>query len=140
MQARCLLFEFQRRRDRAEAPAFGRNDFFNGLLSRTSSRRYRDRCSARPDGSQEGMSVASRCTVWELTVSGFAARENVASKNTAARNTASGPVAGESCLRAAPYAGGFVVECSSVEAVFVQPESHRRAVFPSDSRSRFPAR
>ena len=33
MQARCLLFEFQRRRYRAEAPAFGRNDFFNGLLS-----------------------------------------------------------------------------------------------------------
>ena len=33
MQARCLLFEFQRRRDRAEAPAFGRNDFFNRLLA-----------------------------------------------------------------------------------------------------------
>ena len=33
MQARCLFFEFQRRRYRAEAPAFGRNDFFNGLLA-----------------------------------------------------------------------------------------------------------
>ena len=32
MQARCLLFEFQRRRDRAEAPTVGRNDFFNRLL------------------------------------------------------------------------------------------------------------
>ena len=35
MQARCLLFEFQRRGDRAEAPTVGRNDFFNRLSTRT---------------------------------------------------------------------------------------------------------
>ena len=33
MQARCLLFEFQRRRYRAEDPSVGRNDFFNRLLT-----------------------------------------------------------------------------------------------------------
>ena len=33
MQARCLLFEFQRRRYRAEDPSVGRNDFFNRLLA-----------------------------------------------------------------------------------------------------------
>ena len=33
MQARCLLFEFQRRRYRAEAPTVGRNVFFNRLLA-----------------------------------------------------------------------------------------------------------
>ena len=33
MQARCLLFEFQRRRYRAEDPSVGRNDFFNRLLN-----------------------------------------------------------------------------------------------------------
>ena len=32
MQARCLLFEFQRRRYRAEDPSVGRNDFFNRLI------------------------------------------------------------------------------------------------------------
>ena len=35
MQARCLLFEFQRRRYRAEDPSVGRNDFFNRLLGAT---------------------------------------------------------------------------------------------------------
>ena len=39
MQARCLLFEFQRHlfswrvRDRAEAPTVGRNGFFNRLVA-----------------------------------------------------------------------------------------------------------
>ena len=32
MQARCLLFEFQRRRYRAEDPSVGRNDFLGRLL------------------------------------------------------------------------------------------------------------
>ena len=34
MQARCLLFEFQRRRYRAEDPSVGRNDFLGRLLDR----------------------------------------------------------------------------------------------------------
>ena len=34
MQARCLLFEFQRRRDRSEDPSAGRNDFLGRLVER----------------------------------------------------------------------------------------------------------